>query len=70
MASIFKRKDTGKWYVQWHYKGKLYRELIGRSKEAAQMRLADIVRKIETGQFTLHSDAPYESFIKSFKTSF
>ena len=69
MASIFKRKDTGKWYVQWHYKGKLYRELIGRSKEAAQMRLADIVRKIETGQFTLHSDAPYESFIKSFKKS-
>lgn len=69
MASIFKRKDTGKWYVQWNYKGKLYRELIGRSKEAAQMRLAEIVRKIETGQFTLYSDAPLESFIKSFKKS-
>ena len=49
MASIFKRKDTGKWYVQWYYNGRLLREKVGKSKEAAQMRLSEIVRKIETG---------------------
>ena len=69
MASIFKRKDTGKWYVQWYYNGRLLREKVGKSKEAAQMRLSEIVRKLETGQFSLNSDAPLDSLIKSFKES-
>ena len=69
MASIFKRKDTGKWYVQWYYNGRLLREKVGKSKEAAQMRLSEIVRKLETGQFSLHSDAPLVSLIKSFRES-
>jgi len=69
MASIFKRKDTGKWYVQWYYKGKLYRELIGKSKEAAIIRQGEITRKVELGQFSIQSDASLESLIKSFKES-
>ena len=69
MASIFKRKDTGKWYVQWYYKGKLCRELIGKSKEAAKIRMGEITLKIELGQFSIQSDATLESLIKSFKES-
>lgn len=69
MASIFKRKDTGKWYVQWYYNGRLLREKVGKSKEAAQMRLSEIVRKIETGQYSYNSDTSLDSLIKSFKGS-
>ena len=69
MASIFKRKDTGKWYVQWYYNGRLLREKVGKSKEAAQMRLSEIVRKIETGQYSYNSDTSLDSLIKSFKSS-
>ena len=69
MASIFKRKDTGKWYVQWYYNGRLLREKVGKSKEAAQMRLSEILRKIETGQYSYHSDTSLDSLIKSFKGS-
>jgi len=69
LASIFKRKDTGKWYVQWYYNGRLLREKVGKSKEAAQMRLSEIVRKIETGQYSYNSDTSLASLIKSFKSS-
>ena len=71
MASIFQRKDVkGKsWFVQYYFRGKRYREKVGGSKEAAHIRLGEIVRKIETGQYSLYSDAPLSSLIKHFRES-
>jgi len=71
MASIFQRKDIkGKpWHVQYYYRGKRYREKVGGSKEAAQMRLGEIIRNIETGKFSLYSDAPLSSLIKHYQES-
>jgi len=71
MASIFQRKDIkgNPWYIQYHYRGKRYREKVGSSKEAAQMRLGEIIRKIETGQFSLYSDSPLTLFIKHYRES-
>ena len=69
MASIFQRKDVkGKpWYIQYYYQGKRYREKAGGSKEGAQMQLGAIIRKIETGQFSMYSDAPLSLLIKHFQ---
>ena len=71
MASIFQRKDVkGKpWYIQYYYQGKRYREKVGGSKEGAQMQLGAIIRKIETGQFSLYSDSPLSSLINHFRES-
>ena len=69
MASIFKRqnKKGTTYYIQYYYNGKRYRDKVGKNYEAAQMRLGETVRKIETGQFSLYSDAPIESFMKQYR---
>jgi len=71
MASIFQRKDIkgNPWYIQYHYRGRRFREKIGGSKEAAQMKLGEIIRKIETGKFSIHSDAKVSLLIRHFKES-
>ena len=71
MAFIHERqnKKSKTYYVHYYHGGKLYREKVGKNKEAAQMRLGEIIRKIETGQFSLYSDAPLSSLIKHYKES-
>lgn len=71
MASIFQRKEiNGKpWYVQYYYRGRRYREKVGGSKEVAQMRLGEIIRKIETGKFSLYSDTPLTELLEHFNKS-
>ena len=68
MASIYKRKNKNgtTYYIQYYFKGKRYRDKVGKNKEAAQMKLGEIVRKIETGQFSLYSDAPLSLLINHF----
>ena len=71
MASIFKRqnKNGTTYYIQYYHNGKRYRDKVGKNYEAAQMRLGEIVRKIETGQFSLYSDAPVDSLVKQYRDS-
>ena len=71
MASIFKRrnKNGNTYYIQYYFKGRRYRERAGMNKEGAQIRLGEIIRKIETGQFSLYSDAPLSSMIKHYRGS-
>ena len=69
MASIYKRKTKNgtTYYIQYYFKGKRYRDKVGKNHEAAQMRLGEIVRKVETGQFSLYSDAPIDSLIRQYR---
>ena len=71
MASIFKRKNKNgnTYYIQYYFKGRRYREKAGKNREGAQIRLGEIIRKIETGQFSLYSDAPLSELIKYFRES-
>ena len=69
MASIFKRKDTGSWYVQWTHRGKLYREKVGKSKELAKIRLGEITRKKELGQLFVNTDMSLKDLMDRFKKS-
>ena len=71
MASIYKRKNKNgtTYYIQYYFKGKRYRDKVGKNFESAQMRLGEIVRKIETGQFSLYSDSPLSSLINHFRES-
>ena len=71
MASIFKRKNKNgnTYYIQYYFNGKRYRDKVGKNYEAAQMRLGEIVRKIETGQFSFYSDTLLEDLIVHFKKS-
>ena len=69
MASIFKRKNKNgtTYYIQYYFKGKRYRDRVGKNYEAAQMQLGEVVRKIETGQLSIYSDAPLSELIKHFR---
>ena len=69
MAYIYERTNTKSktYFIHWYYGGKLYRERVGGNKEAAKMRLGEITRKIEMGQFSVHSDAPLSELIKHFR---
>ena len=69
MASIFKRKDTGSWYVQWTHRGKLFREKVGKSKELAKIRLGEITRKKELGQLFVNTDMSLKDLMDRFKKS-
>ena len=71
MAFIYKgeNKKSKTYFIQWYYEGKLYREKVGGNKEAAKMRLGEITRKIEMGQFSVLTDAPISSLIKHFRES-
>jgi len=71
MAFIHERqnKKSKTYYVHYYHGGKLYREKVGKNKEAAQMRLGEIIRKIEMGQFSPNSDAPLSSLIKHYRES-
>ena len=71
MASIFKRKNKNgtTYYIQYYFKGKRYRDRVGKNYEAAQMQLGEVVRKIETGQLSIYSDAPLSELIKHFRES-
>ena len=71
MAFIHKRKNKNShtYYVHWYHGGKLYREKVGKSKEAAQIRLGEITRKIELGQFSLYSDTLIGDLIEHFNKS-
>lgn len=71
MASIFKRKNKNgnTYYIQYYFKGRRYREKAGKNREGAQIRLGEIIRKIETGQFSLYSDSPLFSLIKHYRES-
>ena len=45
MAFIHERqnKKSKTYYVHYYHNGKLYREKVGKNKEAAQMRLGDVI---------------------------
>ena len=57
------------WYVQYTLRSKRYREKVGGSKEAAQIRLGEVMRKKETGQLLLKSDSLLTELLEHFKRS-
>jgi len=67
MARIFKRSD--KWYVDYTYKGKRYRQSVGKDKKTADLIIKDIEIKIAKGEYlgiTGQSQILFEDFTSEY----
>ena len=56
MATIYRRKDTGSYYVSYVLNGKRHRKLVGKSKKVAQIALNDIELKLARNEIGFLED--------------
>ncbi len=67
MASLFQRKDTGIWYVNYIVDGTRVKKKVGKNKRVAELALKEIELKIEKQEAGLVlKDCYLEDFIKEY----
>ena len=67
MASIYKRKDTGTYYVTYYHSGKRITEKVGHNKKAAEYRRNEIELMLAKGEKPINSDRPISELMSKYK---
>ena len=67
MASIYKRQDTGTYYVTYYYNGKRISEKVGHNKKAAQYRRNEIELQLVKCERPINSERPISELMDKYK---
>ena len=67
MATIYKRNDTGTWYVSYYYNNKRISEKVGKNKKVAQYRRNEIELQLVKGERPINSERPISELMSKYE---